>query len=280
MSHLSASHHSEDPQVADPQAASPDAVPVTVTVLGGPTVLLEIAGLRLLTDPTFDPPGEHRVGTRVLVKTEPSVWTPGQVGAVDAVLLSHDQHPDNLDDAGRVLLTRVPRVFTTPLAAERLAGNAVGLAPWSSIELPRPDGGFVRLTAVPAQHGPDGTEHLTGPVTGFVISADGLPAIYISGDNASLDVVRSVSQRFPDLHRAVLFAGGARTPLLGDAYLTLSSAMAAEATQLLGRPRVVVAHTDGWAHFTESRADVTAAFTAAGLAQTLVATRPGETVPF
>jgi L-ascorbate metabolism protein UlaG (beta-lactamase superfamily) len=30
---------------------------VRVTHVGGPTTLIELAGRRLLTDPTFDPPG-------------------------------------------------------------------------------------------------------------------------------------------------------------------------------------------------------------------------------
>ena len=32
-----------------------------LTLIGGPTVLIEVAGFRLLTDPTFDPPGEYRL---------------------------------------------------------------------------------------------------------------------------------------------------------------------------------------------------------------------------
>jgi L-ascorbate metabolism protein UlaG (beta-lactamase superfamily) len=34
-----------------------------VRYLGGPTAILELGGVRLLTDPTFDPPGEHAIGT-------------------------------------------------------------------------------------------------------------------------------------------------------------------------------------------------------------------------
>ena len=33
-----------------------------ITLIGGPTVLIEIAGLRLLTDPTFDAPGSYASG--------------------------------------------------------------------------------------------------------------------------------------------------------------------------------------------------------------------------
>ena len=51
------------------------------------------------------------------------------------------------------------------------------------------------VTAVPAQHGPDGTDHITGPVIGFVLSAPGAETVYVSGDNASLDVVRGIAER-------------------------------------------------------------------------------------
>jgi hypothetical protein len=30
-----------------------------ITQIGGPTVLIEVGGFRLLTDPTFDAPGEY-----------------------------------------------------------------------------------------------------------------------------------------------------------------------------------------------------------------------------
>ncbi len=108
--------------------------------------------------------------------------------------------------------------------------------------------------------GPDGTEHLTGPVTGFVLHGDGLPTVYVSGDNASLAVVTEIAGRFPAVDVAVLFGGRARTPLLGDADLTLSAAGMLEAARILGAKRVVPVHVDSWAHFTEGIDDVRAAF--------------------
>ena len=41
----------------------------TFTLIGGPTVLIEVAGFRLLTDPTFDPPGEYPLPHVTLRKT-------------------------------------------------------------------------------------------------------------------------------------------------------------------------------------------------------------------
>jgi L-ascorbate metabolism protein UlaG (beta-lactamase superfamily) len=37
---------------------SPQLSPLTITLIGGPTALIEVGGFRLLTDPTFDGPSE------------------------------------------------------------------------------------------------------------------------------------------------------------------------------------------------------------------------------
>ncbi|MBX6356714.1 MAG: MBL fold metallo-hydrolase, partial [Micromonosporaceae bacterium] len=168
-----------------------------------------------------------------------------------------------------------PLVLCTPTTAERLGPPARALPAWTHIDLPRPDrAGDVRVTAVPAQHGPDGTEHLTGPVTGFVLQGAGLPTVYVSGDNASLRVVEEIAGRFPAIDTAILFGGAARTALLGDANLTLDAAGMVEAARILGVRSVVPVHIDSWAHFTEGIDEVRAAFAAAGLADMLLVPDP------
>jgi L-ascorbate metabolism protein UlaG (beta-lactamase superfamily) len=261
-----------------PTAGTSPAPAIAVTPLGGPSVLLDLGGVRLLVDPTFDPPGEYSIAERTLVKTHATAWTAEQVGAVAAVLLSHDQHPDNLDRGGRQFLETAPIVLTTAAAAQRLGGTARSLPAWTSTQLGRPGGRTLRITGVPAQHGPDGTEHLTGPVTGFVLCADDLPTVYVSGDNASLEIVRSIAARCGPVDVAVLFAGAAKTALLGDALLTLSSAMAVEAARILDCPRVLGVHTDGWAHFTENSDALRRAFADAGMDDAPIPAAPGETV--
>jgi hypothetical protein len=72
-----------------------------ITLIGGPTALIEIGGFRFLTDPTFDEPGEYKLANVTLTKTSGPALSLKQVGAVDAVLLSHDQHSDNLDTRPR-----------------------------------------------------------------------------------------------------------------------------------------------------------------------------------
>jgi L-ascorbate metabolism protein UlaG (beta-lactamase superfamily) len=241
-----------------------------ITLSGGPTALLELGGVRLLTDPTFDAPGDHPVGTRVLVKTEDSALTEDAVGVVDAVLLSHDQHPDNLDNRGRAYLASVPLTLITPSGAERLGGTARGLKPWEETRV-----GPLTVTAVPALHGPDGAEQLTGEVTGFVLTGDGLPTVYVSGDNASVGLVREIASRF-SVDVAVLFAGAARTVLFDGAPLTLTSENAVEAAKVLGAAKVVPLHFRGWQHFSEGPDVLRKEFEAAGLADRLVLLEPGE----
>jgi L-ascorbate metabolism protein UlaG (beta-lactamase superfamily) len=243
----------------------------SVTVVGGPTTVIEIGGIRFLTDPTFDEPRDYEMpGGSSLTKTQPAPYGPDTVRPLDVVLLSHDEHPDNLDEAGRGLLADVPLVLTTESGADRLGGDTRGLAPWATVDVPLPDGGSITVTAVPARHGPEGCEPVTGDVIGFVLSGDGLPTVYVSGDNASLDLVRDIAGRVGTVDTAVIFAGAVRNPELFDgALLTLDSAGAAQAAVELGAPHVVVAHTDSWAHFTESWDDVVAAFSAAGIVDRL-----------
>ncbi|MFI7136265.1 MBL fold metallo-hydrolase [Streptomyces massasporeus] len=257
-------------------------VPVTtdfpVRTLGGPTALFEYGGLRFLTDPTFDAPGDYaRPGGPVLTKTAPAASSPADLGRIDVVLLSHDEHADNLDTSGRALLAGIPLTLTTPGGGERLReslGDKVrGLADWESAEVDRPGGGTVTVTGVPAVHGPgprEQVEPFTGQVVGFVLTGEGLPTVYVSGDNASLDAVREIAGRFAPVDTAVLFAGAPRFPVLFDnQVVVLDSAMAAEAARILEARRVVPVHYDSWSHFTEGGDALEAAFTAAGLTDRL-----------
>ena len=123
---------------------------VRIELIGGPTAVIELGGIRFLTDPTFDPPGAQPSGAATLTKLTGPARTPEQIGPIDVVLLSHDQHADNLDRAGRALLASVPLVVSTRAAAERVEGPVTGLAPWQRLTLPRPGGGELAVTAVPA----------------------------------------------------------------------------------------------------------------------------------
>jgi L-ascorbate metabolism protein UlaG (beta-lactamase superfamily) len=244
---------------------------VRVQLIGGPTVLIEYGGLRILTDPTFSPPGEYAGGLTKL--TGPAV-SATELGAVDVALISHDHHADNLDPAGRDLLPDIAHVFTTKAGAERLGAGVTGLDPWETATV-----GDVTVTGLPALHGPVGSEEVTGPVVGFLLSGEGRETVYVSGDNASVDVVRAIAERAGRVDVAILFAGAVQLARRFDgAYLTLSSDRAAEAAIVLGARLVIPAHFEGWAHFTQGADTLRAAFHGNGAADRLALLAPGEAV--
>lgn len=248
-----------------------------VTLIGGPTVLLEYAGLTLLTDPTFDSPGDRSAAPGQPRKLRGPAIQLEALPTVDAVLLSHDTHIDNLDVAGRRLVEAMPVTISTPAARANIP-HVTALTPWQPMSLPSPLGVGVRLTAVPALHGPPEVEHLIGEVTGFVLEADGWPTVYISGDNASLDVVGQIAERFPRIEVAILFLGAAQVAFVSSQNLTLDARGAVEAARLLTGAVIVPVHAEGWSHYTESRSAIEPAFRAAGLEDRLHLLPVGERV--
>ncbi len=243
----------------------------TLTYIGGPTAVLDYAGLRFITDPTFDAPQSYpEPGSTELVKTVGPAIARGDLPPIDVVLLSHHGHKDNLDYEGLELIaTGIPTLSTRKAADDLFGGSVIGLDSWETWEI-----GTVTVTAMPALHGPPGSERLVGEVTGFMLEAPGAPTIYISGDNASLPLVEQIAGRFPIVDVAVLFAGAARVPRITGA-LTLTSGDALRAAIMLGARQVVGLHTEDWEHFSETRGQLEEAFADTGL---LVATPRGETV--
>jgi L-ascorbate metabolism protein UlaG (beta-lactamase superfamily) len=251
---------------------------LSIPLVGGPTAVLETSGLRLLTDPTFDPPGsEYTRGPITLRKTAGPALSLDTIGHIDAVLLSHDQHFDNLDDAGRAMLARAGAVITTPSGSERLGGLAAGLKPWQSAQLPAPSGRTLRITAAPARHGPPGIEAVSGEVTGFVLAFDDQPreAAYISGDTVWFEGLAEVAQRY-EARTIVLFMGAARLKERGPDALTMTAGHAIETARTFPNATIVPVHYEGWAHFTEGRDDILRAFAGAGLSGRLCLLKPGQ----
>jgi L-ascorbate metabolism protein UlaG (beta-lactamase superfamily) len=246
--------------------------PLRITLIGGPTALIEIDGFRLLTDPTFDGPGAYQLPHVRLGKLTPPAVSAEAVGKIDAVLLSHDQHADNLDHGGRDFLGRADRVLTTVAGAGRLGGHAEGLAPWQATELTGKDGRSLTVTATPARHGPAGIEPLSGDVIGFVVTSNDSSPIYISGDTVWYDGVAEVARRFK-AGVVLPFAGAAQTR--GPFHLTMDTNDTVETARAFPDAVIVPLHTDGWAHFRQSSNDLRATFDTLGFGPRLKLLEPG-----
>jgi L-ascorbate metabolism protein UlaG (beta-lactamase superfamily) len=229
---------------------------VRITHIGGPTALIEVGGWRLLTDPTFDAPGrkyDFGWGTSSHKLAGPAI--PAEdVLPIDVVLLTHEHHDDNLDDAGRALLPAAGTIVTSTSGARRLGGAARGLDPWGSTRLEAPGRPPIDVTATPCRHGPPLSHPLVGDVIGFSLRWEGQRhgVLWISGDTVLYGGVRQVAERLK-VDTAVLHLGGVQFPITGPLRYTMTAHDAVELCRVV-RPRTAIPiHYEGWGHFREGR---------------------------
>jgi L-ascorbate metabolism protein UlaG (beta-lactamase superfamily) len=230
---------------------------IRITHIGGPTTLIEVDGWRILTDPTFDPPGKKYNfgwGTSSRKVVGPAIAA-SEIAPIDAVLLTHDHHADNLDDAGRALLPSAGVVVTTLAGAKRLGGGARGLAAWQETRLEMPGRPTIEITATPCRHGPPASHAIVGDVIGFALAWEGQEhgVLWISGDTVLYDGVRQVAERL-QVGVGLLHLGGVRFPVTGPIRYTMTAhdgvALCAEV-----RPHTAIpVHYEGWSHFQEAKA--------------------------
>jgi L-ascorbate metabolism protein UlaG (beta-lactamase superfamily) len=266
-----------------------DRATASLTFVGNATTLLRLGGCTLLTDPSFLHAGDHvHVGYGLFAKRllEPALQ-PEDLPPLDAVLLSH-LHGDHWDPPAERALDHALPVVTTRQAAKALAARGfsrtVGLETWGVAALDKPGGGGVRITAVPAQHGPNKAVAAMLPATnGYVLEAnrgDGRSLrVYISGDTLVHDELHEIPKRFAGIDVAVLHLGGTRIPhpKLGM-LVTLDARGGVEAVRIIDPHTVVPVHTDDWNLFSSSLAEFVDAMRGAGLANRLHVVRRGETI--
>ena len=195
-----------------------------LTFLGHSTVLIELAGLRILTDPVlFD---RVRLLKRVVTSLDASLYA-----GIDLVLISH-LHLDHFDLQSLRLVGQDVHLVV-PLGAGRLLEKAGfehvdELAPGEQVVV-----GDLRVTATPAAHG--GFRPPLGPramAVGFLLEA-GAAKLYFAGDT---DLFDGMAELAPNLDVAFLPVWG-WGPSLGPGHLDPRGA--AKALRLL-RPRYAV----------------------------------------
>jgi L-ascorbate metabolism protein UlaG (beta-lactamase superfamily) len=238
---------------------------IIIKYIGGATAYLEIAGLRFVTDPTFDPKDtKYETALYVLHKLNDPAIAADKLGKIDFVLLSHDHHFDNLDNEGRKFLSSVDTVYTTPIGAERLGANAVGLQNWQTVEIPAKDGRILTITGTPCRHGPVGCDR--GPVTGFILNFknETQGAVYITGDTVWYEGVEEVAKRY-DVGIVLSFMGAAVVKQVGADHLTMTVDEGLQLARRFDKAIIIPVHFEGWEHFTESKSEIEKKFRDAGL---------------
>jgi L-ascorbate metabolism protein UlaG (beta-lactamase superfamily) len=230
---------------------------VILTHIGGPTVLVEVDGWRLLTDPTFDAAGGHYDfgwGTSSNKFAGPAV-SPTDLPPIDVVLLTHDHHWDNLDAAGRALLPAARTVVTTVSGARRLGlAHARGLRTGSFTKLTAAGRPELTVLATPARHGPALSRPIVGDVIGFALRRTGRDGVFlwVTGDTVLHRPLRQAATAMK-VDVALVHVGGVQFPITGPVRYTMTGRRAVQLIGLTG-PRVALPiHYEGWSHFKHGR---------------------------
>jgi L-ascorbate metabolism protein UlaG (beta-lactamase superfamily) len=166
-----------------------------IVFIGHSTVLIELDGIRLLTDPLL----RRRVAH---LRRQPELVELGVAAAADAVLISH-LHRDHLDIASlRLLGSDMPLLVPAGASAwlrRRSFGSVTELSVGDVADV-----GSLTVTAVPARH--DGRRHpggLRAEAVGYVVR--GRRAIYFAGDT---ELYEQMSELSPQLDAALLPVAG------------------------------------------------------------------------
>ncbi len=214
--------------------AAPISTGLRVTWMGHSTLVLEIDGRRILTDPVF---GMRASPVSFLgpKRFHPVPATIAQLPPLDAVLLSHDHH-DHLDPPSIRALAALRVPFVTSLGVgARLEQR--GVDPRLITELDWGEehtlpGGTLSFTATPAQHfsGRGLRDRNSTLWSSWVIASD-RRRVFFSGDTGLTDELREIGTRFGPFELSLIEIGAAH-PAWGSIHLGPVNAL--RAFELLG----------------------------------------------
>lgn len=234
-----------------------------LTFIGTATVILELRGLRILTDPNFLHQGDHAplgYGLRAERLTRPALEL-DEVLPVDLVVLSH-HHGDHFDHVAADGLPDDTPIISTPHACRKLARQgfsaAVTLERWETGAVRFP-GGELHVTALPAKHAPRPLAALLPPVMGSLLELRtdaGHHRTYISGDTLLHDDLADIPERYPDIDLGIFHGGGTR---IAGVTLTMTGSQVGDAIELVDPDHAVPVHRDDYSVFTSGTDDLVGA---------------------
>lgn len=233
------------------------------------TLLVELAGRRLLVDPMLseagamdpipDSPNDRRNPLRELPDVELDA---------DALLVTH-LHRDHLDDVARGWLNPAIATYCQPEDESDLETTFENVTPvGASVTID-----VIRLTRTPARHGHGDLAAAMEPVSGFVLETPER-TVYLAGDTVWYDgVAETLEAHDPDI---VVVNAGAAQFTSGDP-ITMTAADVIDVCEHTDGT-VIAVHMDAINHCLLTRAELRAAITEAGYGDRVVVPDDGDRV--
>ena len=246
-----------------------------IRLIRSATLIIELAGMRLLIDPWLAGKGEGKSysgrGPSPLVDLPVSVDE--VLRDIDAVLISH-LHSDHFDTVAQDLLPKA-----MPILCHERDSDAIRAMGFSDVRIIGEgiDLGGVRVTTADGRHGPPEVLEDMGDVCGFLFSAAGEPTLYWAGDTILCGPVeRIIAETRPQ----VVVVHGCGALWNGKGPLVMDLDMVARTLALAVEAQLVVTHLDAVDHATVSRADILSAARAWPASDRLHVPRDGGALSF
>lgn len=238
------------------------------------TILLQYAGQTLLIDPMFSEEGANPpIMNTANDRRNPLVPLPvplTELISPDAVFITHT-HLDHWDSPAAKQLPKSVPVFCQPEDLDKIrdeAGFTIVTPMTSQVQFQE-----VTIIRTGGHHGTGEIGERMGPVSGFVLQAEGEPTIYIAGDTIWCDEVAGALDSYkPEI--TIVNAGGARfitgDPIIMDENDVISVCRNAPYT------KVVAVHMEAINHCLVSRSDLRAKLEQEGLQDQVFIPEDGE----
>lgn len=239
------------------------------------TLVLDIAGTRVMIDPMLGPAGSQPpVANTADPRPNPLVDLPvtpaDAVAGVGAAIVTH-LHGDHVDQAGLAALAGVPVYAQAGDGAALEAGGVRGVTEIADdVAI-----GGVGVHRTGGRHGTGEIGARMGRVSGFVFTAEGEPTVYVAGDTVWCEEVReAIARHRPDV--IVVNAGAARF-LQGDP-ITMDVPDVLAVCEAAPEAVVVAVHMEAVNHCGLLRDDLRGAVDAAGVGDRVMIPTDGETL--
>ncbi len=221
-----------------------------IQLIRNATLIIHYGGHKILVDPMLSPKGAIESWAGIARNPTVDLKMPLEqiINGVDLVLVSHT-HEDHFDDAANKVLSKSVKIINQPADRKFFSSrgyiNAETLehkTKWENITIERVNG----------EHGSGKVLEMMGKTSGFLLSARGLPTIYIMGDAIWNDQIKDNIKRIrPDV--IVVNSGGAQIKGFENIPIIMDEKQTMELIASSGEAKVFAVHMDALDHCRTTR---------------------------